>query len=249
MATAQKLKEIRAAFNLSQAEFASALGLTREMVNKMESGKCGVSKATKALLQQFLQEKNSEPFPNSEQISHDVHFEGYPHPEPPPSFQPYVEQRRNQKYEKADSFVPLVGVKAQAGYVKDYEAVDFIDALEKYSLPPGVKPGGAQWSYFEVDGDSMEPTFSPGDVILASMVHAEDWSEIKNFSVYVIHTSDSLLVKRIYRKSDTEWVLLSDNDEAYPQRILSVSDVKELWIFRRHIAAKAPAPKEFSITV
>lgn len=144
--------------------------------------------------------------------------------------------------------VPLVGIKAQAGYIKGFEQVDYVDTLEQYSLPPGINPIGAVWRYFEVDGDSMEPTFSPGDAILATMVPAEDWKDIKNFCVYIILTRDQLLVKRIFKKSDAEWVLVSDNEEAAPQVRLPVENVREVWQFRRQIRSKAPLPKEVKIT-
>jgi phage repressor protein C with HTH and peptisase S24 domain len=144
--------------------------------------------------------------------------------------------------------VPLVAIKAQAGYIKGYEQVDFMDGLEKYSLPPGINPTGAVWRYFEIDGDSMEPTLSAGDVVLATMVPVEDWNDIKNFSVYIILTADQLLIKRLYRKTATEWVMISDNEEAYPQVLLKVEDVKQLWLFRRHIRSKLAPPKEFKIT-
>ncbi|HET7896377.1 MAG TPA: S24 family peptidase, partial [Flavisolibacter sp.] len=144
--------------------------------------------------------------------------------------------------------VPLVGIKAQAGYVKSFEQVDFIDTLEQYSLPPGVNPIGAIWRYFEVDGDSMEPTFSSTDVVLATMVPHEDWNDIKNFCVYVILTDDQLLIKRLYKKSPDEWVLISDNEDVAPQVVLPVEKVKQLWQFRRQIRSRAPQPKEVKIT-
>jgi hypothetical protein len=56
------------------------------------------------------------------------------------------------------------------------------------------------------------------------------------------------LIKRIYKKSDTEWILISDNEEMNPQVVLNVEDVKQLWLFRRQIRSKAPQPKEFKIT-
>jgi phage repressor protein C with HTH and peptisase S24 domain len=144
--------------------------------------------------------------------------------------------------------VPLVGIKAQAGYIKGFEQVDYMETLEMYSLPPGVNPTGAIWRYFEVDGDSMEPTFSTGDVVLATMVPHEDWSDIKNFCVYVMLTADQLLLKRLYKKSDTEWVLISDNEEVAPQVVLKTEDIRQLWLLRRHIRSKVPQPKEFKIT-
>lgn len=145
--------------------------------------------------------------------------------------------------------VPLVGIKAQAGYVKGYEHVDYLDALEKYSLPPGVNPTGAVWSYFEVDGESMEPTLFAGDIILASMLPHEDWKEVRNFGLYVILTSERLMVKRVFQKNPREWVLLSDNEEVAPQAVLPLETVRQVWTFRRHIRSRLPQPKEVAITV
>lgn len=241
MKSSINIKEIRQLYNLTQQEFAASLGITRELVNKMEKGKTGVSKATSALVKQFLQDRKSE---NNSQNSEDVEFFGIPRKQG----LPYFLQRREQKNIPVEHQVELVGIKAQAGYVKGYEQVDYMEKLEKYSLPPGVNPAGAVWRYFEIDGDSMEPTLSAGDVVLATMVPPEDWHDIRNFCVYIIHTSDQLLIKRIYRKSDTEWVLISDNEEANPQVLLQVKDVKQLWLFRRHIRSKVPQPREFRIT-
>lgn len=235
MFSAHNIKKIRELYNMTQEQFALSLGITRELVNKIEKGKTKVSDNTILRLQKFVKERESEFY------SQDATVIGQPVSSEVSSL-PYHVQRREQKVERKTVWVPLVGVKAQAGYVKGYEQVDFIESLEKYSLPPGVHPGGAQWSYFEIDGDSMEPTFSSGDVILASMIHAEDWQEIRNLNVYVILTADSLLVKRIIRKSPREWILVSDNTEVYPHKTIPVSDVKELWTFRRHIHAKVPVP-------
>jgi phage repressor protein C with HTH and peptisase S24 domain len=183
------------------------------------------------------------------QFSHDVNILGKAsQKELKHSNQPYHLQRREQKTQDVPFRVPLVAIKAQAGYIKGYEQVDFMDGLEKYSLPPGINPTGAVWRYFEIDGDSMEPTLSAGDVVLATMVPVEDWNDIKNFSVYIILTADQLLIKRLYRKTATEWVMISDNEEAYPQVLLKVEDVKQLWLFRRHIRSKLAPPKEFKIT-
>lgn len=242
MKNIHNIKEIRQLHNLTQEEFALALGITRELVNKMEKGKCGVSKGTAALLQQFVQERKRENF------SPDVELFGMAHPDPSALRVPYVEQRREKKAEKAVVQVPLVAQKAQAGYVKSYDHTDYLDTLEKYALPPGVNGTGAVWSYFEVDGDSMEPTFSAGDIVLATMLPQEDWNDIKNFCVYVILAGSQLLIKRVYRKSPDMWVLISDNEEQYPQMLLPVHTIKQVWTFRRHIRAKATPPREFKIT-
>lgn len=242
MTNGYNIKEIRQLYNLTQLEMAAALGITREMVNKMEKGKRSVSRATLALLRQFVKERQGEQM--SQDAVKDVQFLGVPRRS---SGLPYHLHRLEQKNEGAQYLVPLVAQKAQAGYVKSYDQVDYLDTLEKHALPPGVNPIGAAWSYFEVDGDSMEPTLSATDIVLATMVAAEDWSDIKNFCLYVILVGDQLLAKRIYKKSETEWVLISDNEEAYPQMTIKVANVKQLWLFRRHIRSRVPQPKEFVI--
>lgn len=244
MNTVPNIKNIRQLYNLTQEEFALALGITRELVNKMEKGKCGVSKGTKALLQQFVEERKSENI--SHETVSDVQIFGAPRQRS--GSLPYYVERREQKKVTTAMEVPLVGIKAQAGYVKGFEQVDYMDTLEKYSLPPGVNPTGAVWSYFEVDGDSMEPTLYAGDLILASMLPHEDWNDIKNFGVYIILTGEQLMVKRVYQKSPTEWVLISDNEDGYPQVAIPVSAIKQVWTFRRHIRSRVPQPREFKIT-
>ena len=232
MSSSINIKNIRQLYNLTQEEFALALGITRELVNKMEKGKSGISKATRLLVQKFLEERKSE------ENSHEMTFLGIPSQREVRKVDtiPYFHERRDQKQMPKMVMVPLVGIKAQAGYIKGYEHVDYMDTLEKYSLPPGVNGAGAVWSYFEVDGDSMEPTFSPSDMILSSMLPQEDWNDIKNNCVYIILTNDRLMVKRVQKVDSSTWKLLSDN-VAYPAVEISSNDVKQVWKFRRHITA------------
>ena len=231
--------KIRELCNLTQHEFAQKLGVTRELINKVERGRLKGSEKLHLRIQQFLSAQG-------ESISHEMFSTKNSQKEG--SDQPYFLQRREQKKKPVMITAPLVNIKAQAGYVKNFEQIDgYIDTLEKYSLPPGVNGQGAVWSYFEVDGDSMEPTFTAGDVILASVLPQEDWKDIKNFSVYIVLTTEQLLVKRLYQKNEREWILLSDNEKE-PQKVLALADVKQVWTFRRHIRSKVPPPREFKIT-
>ncbi len=244
MISGYNLKEIRQLHNLTQEEFAAALDITRELVNKMEKGKCGVSKGTSARIKIFQQSRQRENF--SQEV--EIIGSGGAAKEKKSPFAPYHLQRREQKMSPVHHQAPLIAQKAHAGYIKSYDQVDYIDSLQKFSLPPGVNPMGAVWSYFEVDGESMEPSLYSGDVLLASMLPVEDWDDIKDFNVYVILTTDNLLVKRIYRKNAQVWILLSDNEEAAPQVSIAIENIKQVWTFRRHIRSKVPPPKAFTIT-
>jgi hypothetical protein len=226
---------------LNQEAFARKIGYSREVVSKVENGKMEPSKWFVEAVLKFSNDNNLG------QSGHDVKILGRFSHEPKKNYKPYYKQIQTMKNLPPAYLAPLVGIKAQAGYVKSFEQTDFIEALEKYSLPPGVNPKGLEWSYFEVDGDSMEPTLSAGDVLLTSLLPHEDWSEIKNFCVYVILTDEQLLVKRVYRKNEKEWILISDNFETNPQVSLDVSQVKQVWTLRRHIRSKLPPPGEVKI--
>lgn len=163
----------------------------------------------------------------------------------------YITQRRDKKNSSDPFTVPLVPIKAQAGYTKSYDQAVFIDTLEKYAIPPGITYHGAIWRYWEIEGDSMEPTFNNKDIILTSQVHRLDWENLRNFYIYVIVTNEKVLIKRVFVKPDDHenWVLISDNEDAYPQQLLKIQEVNEVWVFRRHIDSKAPVPKQFEIKV
>lgn len=168
---------------------------------------------------------------------------------PPENKTDYLTSRRNQKLAVNNFLVPLIPVKAQAGFLRAIDQTVYIDGLDKYALPPGIDPYGAIWAYWEVQGDSMEPTFYDGDYILATQVPRMDWDQLRKFYTYIIVTEDKILIKRVYPKTDQEWALISDNEERYPQQLLKVETVKQVWVFRRHIDSKAPPPKKFEITV
>lgn len=160
----------------------------------------------------------------------------------------YLKMRRAQKNTDQPYLVPLVPMKAIAGYIRSYDQVEFLDTLEKYSLPPGVSPIGAVWQYFEINGDSMEPSFQSGDVVLASQVPFDDWTYIRNFYVYIILTGTDLWIKHVYAESKDEWILISENEEGYKPFVVKVADIRELWVMRRHIKKEMKRDKEFDIS-
>jgi phage repressor protein C with HTH and peptisase S24 domain len=191
---------------------------------------------------------NKESIESLQMEEHPMLFENKPR---------FIDKRRAKKNESTPFLVPLVPVKAQAGYVRAVDQQTYIDNLEKYALPPGVNPQGAVWRYWEIEGESMEPAFHSGDIILTSQVHQFDWENLRNFYLYVIVTSDEaseklrqrVLFKRVFCKNSLEWVLVSENEVDNPQQLLPVEYVKEVWVFRRSIVSKAPPTKEFKIIV
>lgn len=233
------IKQIREDAGISQDELAIRLDLSREMVSKMENGKMPVSIKTQVKIQELFGTK----YVNFTSLSQDPKITEVE------AATTYLDKRRSKKNESKQFLVPLVPVKAQAGYVRAADQSRFIDSMDEYALPPGVDPLGAVWRYWEVEGDSMEPAFHSGDFILTSQVHKMDWDNLRNFYLYVIVTDDLVLFKRIFCKNQLEWVLISENEDTYPQQLLQAEAVKEVWVFRRHIVNHAPPSKRFKINV
>jgi phage repressor protein C with HTH and peptisase S24 domain len=225
----------------TQAELADLLNVTQRSIGN------------------YISEENStKPYPKTQRKLNEVFsaiivegktIEEYQGIESPEREVATLSNRLKKKNSTQPYLVPFFPVKAQAGYVKAYDQEVYMDTLEKYALPPGVNPHGAVWRYWEVEGDSMEPAFKSGDVILTSQVPQMDWENLRNYYLYVIVTAERVLLKRIYCKNLLEWVLISDNEENYPQQLLPSESVKEVWVFRRSIRADAKPPKVFEIKI
>jgi phage repressor protein C with HTH and peptisase S24 domain len=149
----------------------------------------------------------------------------------------YMATRRQKKMLSEPFLVPLVPVKAQAGYASSYDNSDFLNNLELYPILPGINPRGAVWRYFEIQGDSMEPGLYGSDLVLVSMVPPEDWQDVKKEQVYVIVTSSDVFIKIVYPLDKNTWLLKSSNKK-HKDRKIEVKDIKELWYFRRLVSNK-----------
>lgn len=231
----EKIEQARVSAGLSQEEMAEKLGIGRSTYQYWEKKTPSIDKILKVAKALNLS---------------DDYFFGDDDENIVKESESFIEKRNKTKSSPSKQFmVPLVPVRAQAGYVRAIDQETFMDTMEQYALPPGVNPHGAIWRYWEVEGDSMEPAFHSGDIILTSQVHQMDWENLRNFYLYVIVTHERVLFKRIYCKNQLEWVLISENEGQYPQQLLPIEYIKEVWVFRRSIVSKAPPSKEFKINV
>jgi phage repressor protein C with HTH and peptisase S24 domain len=238
----KNIEFLRKGKNLSQAKLGKEVDESRSKIDSYESGRAKPKYEVAKKLADFFK-VDVEDLYNTDLTDGDTLLNE-------PEAENYIVTRRATKTQKRKPYmVPLVPVKAQAGYVRAVDQETFLDTMEEYALPPGVSPHGAVWRYWEVEGESMEPAFHSGDFILTSQVHRMDWDNIRNFYLYVIVTSDKVLFKRLFCKNELEWVLISENEEHSPQQLLPIEEVKEVWVFRRHIVNHAPPTKMFKITV
>lgn len=142
----------------------------------------------------------------------------------------------------------VVPIMAQAGYSKHYLDPTFVGELEQMKLP-NMPFKGDRYRVFEVSGDSMEPTLKEHFYVIGEHVDPDYWNSTAQFYIHVVVTEDRIMAKRLYRKDDGEtFVLISDNEEFYPQFTLNKKEIKELWLVKRKIDWEMPPPKRFEIT-
>jgi transcriptional regulator with XRE-family HTH domain len=137
----------------------------------------------------------------------------------------YLAKRRAQKMVSASNEIPLVPVKAAAGYLAGYADPEFIDELNTFTLPM-LAPGN--YRAFEIVGDSMLPTPS-GSVIVGEKVDNVD--EVKTNNTYiVVSRQEGIVYKRIMKnnRAKNKWTLVSDNPAYQPYNV-DVTDIMEVW--------------------
>lgn len=145
--------------------------------------------------------------------------------------------------------IDFVDISAQAGYPKGILNPMFKSSLKKIFIP-GMPYRGENYRIWEVEGNSMEPTFKEGFYVLTEKVEPP-WAKIKEHHAHVIVTQDDVYLKRIVQSKTKEnhWALVSDNEELYPPFLLPVEEVKELWFVRRKMDWEMSPPKRFDINI
>lgn len=123
--------------------------------------------------------------------------------------------------------IDVLNVEASAGHGSLGDLVKTVRQLryfpeQFYSLFRGLNPDVIQ--VINVKGDSMSPTFAPGDLAFVDV-------SIQYFDgdgVYVFNYGDSLYLKRL-QKAGNEFIVISDN-ETYREWRISADHADELFI-------------------
>lgn len=164
------------------------------------------------------------------------------------------ENLRNQKAfgPSIDTGIIYVPIVAQAGYAKHFMNQVFVSDLERIYIP-NSKYKGDNYAYFEVEGDSMLPTLKEGMQVLAQSVEQSDWVNIDEFYIYVIVTKSQVMVKRLAKLRDEDgkvtddsvFLVISDNEELYPQFLIEKRTIQQLWFVKRRLDWEMSPPKMF----
>lgn len=131
--------------------------------------------------------------------------------------------------------ITYVPVKAQAGYPKGYGDPKFVGKLPAFSLPVLISQTSTH-RMFQVDGNSMRQLggggLNDGDIVIASYVE-DIFSGVKDGRVYVVITTEGVLIKRVINRlqsTDKVLVLNSDNKSGeYGPIIVHPHEILEVW--------------------
>lgn len=238
------IRFLRKKKNLTQQEFADAIGVKRSMIGAYEEDRASPKMDNMKTIANFFGISVDELV--SEKIT-----------------DKWLDERENriekEKEIKAGNLrvlsitvdkddnenIELVPVKASAGYINGYADPEFVKELPKFHLP--MLQGGT-FRAFEIKGDSMLP-IQPGSIVVGEYI--DDWKQLKSNETYVVVSkNDGIVYKRVVNKiKDQKSLLLKSDNKAYEPYPISVDDVMEIWKAKAYISMSFPEPEsEMSIS-
>ncbi len=121
--------------------------------------------------------------------------------------------------------ITLVPERALAGYALEHQDRQFMESLQKFSVP-GLE---GELIAFEINGDSMLPTITNGDIVICQPLEREE--PLRDNHVYVIVT-EVVVAKRIQQiRRDNDVVslrLISDNSAVYQPYNIDLEDIRQI---------------------
>lgn len=144
--------------------------------------------------------------------------------------------------EHGEENIVMVDTKAAAGYPTRYLEPEYYRELPAFKLPGSDYRNGT-FRCFQVEGDSMQDTIQHGDFVIGRFCD-NHFKDVRDGYVHVVVTNDNVLVKRVISKAESEhklW-LISDN-EAYPEIVVDIDDVREIWFVKSKISSYMPVKK------
>lgn len=119
----------------------------------------------------------------------------------------------------------LVPERALAGYALEHQDRDYLDSLQRFSIPNME----GSLTAFEISGDSMLPTITNGDVVICEPL--ERGEPLRDNQVYVIVT-DVVVAKRIQQVKEGSTIrhlrLISDNSAVYKPYDVGLEEIRQI---------------------
>lgn len=229
----QNIRYLRKQRELTQSELAKHLGLGKGVISTYEDGKAEPKISTLRSMARFFgcdihqlieEQLSKDPTASTQRsIGEDLRI------------LPVVVSQTDDKEQ-----IPLVPVKAAAGYTTGYADPAFVESLPSFSLPFPELSSDRTYRIFQTTGDSMLPVPDGAYIICEYLV---DWTQLLDNDCYVVITrNEGLVYKRVVNQLHTnnQLLLISDNPDYSPYHIPS-SEIIEIWRARGYTTFNLPS--------
>jgi transcriptional regulator with XRE-family HTH domain len=121
--------------------------------------------------------------------------------------------------------IEIVTAKARAGYLTGYGDPEFVENLQRISLP---FLSNGKYRAFPIEGNSMPPHNDKSFIVGK---YIEKLTDIKDGKTYVVLSrNDGIVYKRIYRKPKRETIFIFNSDNiGYKPYEVKASEILEIW--------------------
>jgi transcriptional regulator with XRE-family HTH domain len=240
--TGARIKHIRALKKMTQEDFAQFLDTSRSYISEIEneakpiSGHLLQALSDAGFSLDYVLQGTGTPFvkrsdnenvpidvPNHVPIHQKLHFREEP----------------ETALTTAVGAVPVVqGSMAAAGSLGGVQEGEALATMPRLVLP-GLPTWRGTWVAVYADGESMQPTIAPGDLLVCRLL--EDAQMLRQNTVCVVCTPSGTVVKRVSHRP-TGLHLACDNT-AHPPSLVPYSEVQQLWeVIRRITGYLDPLP-------
>jgi transcriptional regulator with XRE-family HTH domain len=118
--------------------------------------------------------------------------------------------------------ITLVPNRAMAGYALEHSDNSYLADLPKFSIPNL----DGNLIAFEINGDSMYPTITNGDIVVCEPLERGD--PLRDNNVYVVVT-DVVVAKRVQQlREGNQLRLISDNSAVYKPYEVDLEDIRQV---------------------
>lgn len=226
----EKLKTARLLIGKSQVDAAQESGLSQRDISLLENDK------KEFIPTEYIQYLNKSGIDVNSiyKVDDNVHLNAHLNAhlnDKKEHYYPVNKKETDTKYRGLTSRrgnIILVPVKARAGYLAGYGDQEYYEQLETFSIP-GCTNGN--YRMFEIEGESMFPTLSPGDYVVG---RAEtDCNSIRPGTIYImVSRSEGIIIKRVLNVNKTfnKLTLSSDNISYQPIEV-DCATIAEMWEF------------------
>lgn len=207
----EKIKSIRKANDLTQDEFAAKLGIKRSLLGAYEEGRAQPNYDVLIALSNFAGKSVDEIIRGEE-------------------------SKLQLERITITNHIPLIPMKAAAGYRNGFPDDEYVKELPHFTLP---NLGKGNFRAFEISGDSMLPLQS-GTIVVGEKV--ERLSQVKDGLTYIlVSKTDGIVYKRVfnYLNENGMFYLVSDNGRYKPYSIDPL-DISEVWSAKAFISVTFP---------